>query len=175
MAVASLPRDWTQIDRATPKLSGRFGPHDWTRCKGTYPCEALTWAPVDPTEPRPTLTILITAQKVWQTRPNAERWRKRWNWVDPLLSACLGDGLSLHLDSLRINRTLVEHQDGFWWTFDFDGAGPCDLRGGIELKAAADEGRATRLTAGGHRWGSPAAVGFATDVLSQTYDPPTDP
>ena len=89
--------------------------------------------------------------------------------MDPLLAACIGDGLSFHLDTPRMDRSLVEHDDGFWWTYVFDGTGPCDLRGGLELKASADKGRRTDLTAGGHPWGSPAAHGFATDILTQTY------
>lgn len=164
-----LPRLWTQVDRATPKLEGRYGPQEWSSCEGEYPCEALTWSPIDLTEPRPTLTVLVTANGVWQTAPKTRKWRNQWSWVDPILSACLGDGLSLHLASPRITRTLVEHDDGFWWTFALDEAGPCELSGGLELKAAANKGRSTNLTARGHRWGSPAAQGFATDMLTQTY------
>ncbi|HCH65207.1 MAG: hypothetical protein CL927_18895 [Deltaproteobacteria bacterium] len=90
--------------------------------------------------------------------------------MDPVLSACLGDGLSLHLDSPGVDKTLVEHSDGFWWTFAFDEAGPCELNGGLELRASADKGRSTALTAGRYPWGSPAAQGFATDRLTQAYD-----
>lgn len=122
-------------------------------------------------EPRPTRTVLVTADKVWQTRPEKQRWVARWTWVDPLLAACLGGALSLDLEAGRVQRTLVEHADGFWWTFSLDGVGPCDLRGGIELHAAQDTGRSTDLTAGGKKWGSPAAVGFATDVLHHEYGP----
>jgi hypothetical protein len=170
-ASVRLPREWTPVDRATPELAGRFGPHDWRLCRGKRPCEATTWSPLDYSGERPRITVLVTEGKAWQTDGEPQRWRARWTWVDPLLAACLGDGLSLYLDSPRIDRTLVEHEDGFWWTFSLDGAGPCDLRGGIELSATADKGRSTRLVAGGQPWGSPGARGFASDVLRETYGP----
>jgi len=171
----SYPREWSAVDRATPDLEGRYGPHDWGLCRGIKPCAATTYAPVDLDEPRPSLTVLVTAKKVWRTTPDTIRWRAQWRWVDPLLGACLGDALDLDLDSPTVSRRLIEHEDGFWWTFALEGTGPCDIRGGIELAAQQDTGRATRLTAGGHVWGTPAAVGFATDVLHQTYGGPIGP
>ena len=174
-AQVTYPREWTAVDRAAPELEGRFGPHDWTLCRGQEPCTAITWSPVEYAGTRPTLTTLVTSRRIWRTTPTRERWRRKWRWVDPLLGACLGDALSLHLDATGVTRKLIEHDDGFWWTYSFEGVGPCDIHGGIELSVTEEAGRSTQLTAGGNPWGSPAAVGFATDVLHQTYGGPLGP
>jgi hypothetical protein len=169
------PREWTAIDRASPDLQGRYGPHDWTPCRGQEPCVAITFSPIEYDGDRPTMTLLITFKRVWRTRPAEERWRRKWRWVDPLLGACLGGALSLDQETAGVTRRLVEQEDGFWWTYTLDSVGPCDIRGGIELAATEEAGRSTRLTAGSHPWGTPAAVGFATDVLHQTYGGPIGP
>lgn len=170
-----LPREWTPIDRATPDMPGQHGPHDWRGCKGNAPCSATTWSPVEvaPSEGlRPTLTLMRVGDKAWRTDAAKKRWRTRWTWIDPLLSACLGSALQGDVPGARVDRRLIEHDDGFWWTYDLTGVGPCDLRGGIELAANQDTGRLTRLTASGHKWGTPAATGWATDILEAEQGAP---
>jgi hypothetical protein len=165
----SLPREWTPISRATPDMPGQFGPHDWQGCSAERRCTATTWSPIKvaPSEGiRPTLTLLRVGKKSWRTDAGKQRWRTRWSWIDPVLSACLGSSLDGSVAGAGVDRRLVEHDDGFWWTHDLDGVGPCDLRGGLELAATQDTGRLTKLTASGHTWGSPAAAGWAVDALA---------
>jgi len=168
----ALPREWTLIDRATPELAGRFGPYDWRGCKSGSPCSATTWSPLQaaPSEElRPALTLIRVGNKMWHVDLEKRQWRARWTWLDPLLSACLGSALQGDVPGASVDKRLVEHEDGFWWTYDLAGVGPCDLRGGIELAATQDTGRLTQLTASGHKWGSPAAIGWSTDVLEAEH------
>ena len=164
-----LPREWTTVSRATPEMPDRFGPHDWRGCTPDRSCYSTTWSPIKVAASeglRPTLTVLRIGKKSWRTDTSKKRWRTRWTWIDPVLSACLGSALDGSVTGAGVDRRLVQHKDGFWWTYDLSGVGPCDLRGGIELAATQDTGRLTQLTASGHKWGSPEAAGWAADALA---------
>ncbi len=164
----TLPREWTTVDRATPDHAGRFGPYDWRSCTVERSCSATTWSPLRASSSesvRPTLTLHRVGKKMWRLDAERQRWRTRWTWIDPLLAACLGSSIQGDVPGASVDKRLYEHGDGFWWTYDLAGVGPCDLRGGLELAATMDTGRLTQLTASGHKWGSPAAIGWSTDVL----------